>query len=48
MCGSYVDIKSPTAETRRGTKEEDREKERKKKPQDADIMSVSATQGGYN
>jgi len=40
MCGSMVDIHSLTAEIRRGKK-----KERKKK-QDENIMSTSATQGG--
>jgi len=42
MCGSTVDIQSPTAEIRRG------KKRRKKKPQDENIMSASATQGGHN
>jgi len=41
MCGSMVDIQSPTAEIRQG-------KERKKKPQGKNIMSASATQGGHN
>jgi len=39
MCGSMVDIESATAEFRR---------EKKKKPQDENIMSTSATQGGHN
>jgi len=43
MCGSMVDIQSATAEIRQGKKEE-----RKKKPQDDNIMSASATQGGHN
>ena len=30
MCGSMVDIQSPTAEIRRGKKEEEEEEERKK------------------
>jgi len=38
-----VDIQSATAEIRRG-KEEER---RKKEPQDENIMSASATQGGH-
>jgi len=38
-----VDIHSATAEVRRGKKEE-----RKKKPEDENIMSASATQGGHN
>ena len=42
MCRSMVDIQSATAEIRRGKK-----KERKKK-QDKNIMSASATQGGHN
>jgi len=46
MCGSIVDIKSATAEIRRGKREEDRRE--KKKPQDKNIMSASATQGGHN
>jgi len=41
MCGSMVDIQSPTAEIRRGKKE----RRRKKKQQDENIMSRSATQG---
>jgi len=40
MCGSMVDIQSVTAEIRRG-------KNRRKIPQDENIMSVSATQGGH-
>ena len=40
-CGSMVDIQSATAEIRRG-------KKKKKRPQDENIMSASATQGGYN
>jgi len=40
MCRSIVDIKSSTAEIRQGIK--------KKKPQDKNIMSASATQGGHN
>jgi len=42
MCGSIVDIQSSTADNRRGIK-----KGRKKKPQDKNIMSASATQGGH-
>jgi len=38
MCGSMVDIQSPTAEIRRG---------KKKKPQGTNITSASATQGGH-
>jgi len=37
MCGSVVDIQSPTAEIRRGKKK--RKKERKKKPQCKNIMA---------
>ena len=37
MCRSMVDIQSPTAEIRRG-KKEDRRKERRKKLQDENIM----------
>jgi len=40
MCGSMVDIQSPTAEIRRG------KKERRKSTKN--IMSASATQGGHN
>jgi len=43
MCGSMVDIQSATVETRRGKKID-----KKKKPQDKNIMSASATQGGHN
>jgi len=41
--GSMLDIQSPTAEIRRGKKKKDR----KKKLQDENIMSASATQGGH-
>jgi len=44
MCGSMVDIQSATAEIGRGKKMA-RKKEGKKKPQDENIMSASATQG---
>jgi len=46
MCGNMVDIKSATAEIRRGKKEERMKK--KKKPQDENIMSTSVMQGGHN
>jgi len=39
MCASMVDIRSATAEIKRGKKE---------KPQGKNIMSASATQGGHN
>jgi len=39
MCGSIVDFQSVTAEIRQGKKEERRKK------QDKNIMSTSATQG---
>jgi len=42
MCGSIVDIRSATAETMRGKKGQ------KKNPQDKNIMSASAAQGGHN
>jgi len=44
MCGSMVDIQSPTAEISRGNKkeEEDRRNHRAK-----NIMSACATQGGH-
>jgi len=41
MCGSMVDIQSTTAEINRG-------KKRRRKKQDKNIMSTSATQGGHN
>ena len=41
MCGSMADIQSATAEIRRGKKE-------RKKKQDKNIVSASATQGGHN
>ena len=44
MCGSMVDIQSATAEISRGKKKKNREK----KPQDKNIMSASAMQGGHN
>ena len=44
MCGSMVDIQSPTAEIRRGQKRI----EEGKKPQGKNIMSASATQDGHN
>jgi len=40
-----VDVKSATAEIRRG-KKKDRKKDRKK-PQGKNIMSASATEGGH-
>jgi len=42
MCGSMVDIQSATAEIRRGKYQE------RKKKQDKNIMSASATHGGHN
>ena len=42
MCGSMVNIQSPTAEIRRGIK-----KDRRNKPQGKNIMFASATQGGH-
>jgi len=45
MCGSTVDIQSQNAEIRRGIKK--KRERRRKKPQDENIMSASATQGGY-
>jgi len=44
MCGSMVDIQSPTAKIRRGKKE----RRKKKKPQGKNIMSASAMQDGHN
>jgi len=44
MCGSMVDIQSATAEIRRGKTER---KIDRKKQQDKNIMSASATQGGH-
>jgi len=44
MRRSIVDIPSVTAEIRRGIKKKNKE-ERRKKPQDRNIMSASATQG---
>jgi len=41
MCESMVDIQSATAEIRQ------KKIKRKKKPQDENIMSASATQGGH-
>jgi len=40
MCGSMVDIQSPTAEIRQAKKEEE--------TTGRNIMSASATQGGHN
>jgi len=45
MCGSMVDIQSPTVEIRRG---KNKRKEERKNMQDKNIMSASATQGGHN
>jgi len=42
MCGSMVDIQSPTAEIRRGKKEEERQK-----PQGKNIMVCPITQGNH-
>jgi len=44
MYGSMVDIQSVMAEIRRGKKD----RRRKKKPQDENMMSVYATHGGHN
>jgi len=46
MCGSMVDIQSPTAEIRRGKKI--KRKTDRKKPQGKNITSASAMQGGHN
>jgi len=46
MCGSMVDIQCVTAEIRRGKKR--RKTERKKKPQNKNIISASAVQGDHN
>jgi len=40
MCGSMVDIQSPTAEIKRGIKKEE---ERRKKPQGKNIMACPIT-----
>ena len=45
MCGSRVDIQFVTTEIRRGEKKDRR---KKKKPQDENIMPASVTQGGHN
>ena len=45
MCGSMVDIQSPTAEIRRGNKEEER---KKTETTGQNIMSASAMQGALN
>jgi len=45
MCGSIADIQSAMAEIRWG---KNRRKKKKKKPQDENIMSASAMQGGHN
>jgi len=45
MCGSMVDIQSPTAEMRRGKK---KKKERRRNHMVKNIMSASATQSGHN
>jgi len=42
-----VDIQSPTAEIRQGKKKK-KEEDRRNLPQDENIMSASATQGGHN
>jgi len=44
MCRRMVDIQSVTAEIRRGKK---KERTKKKKPQDENVVSASATQGGH-
>jgi len=40
MCGSMVNVQSPTVDIMQG-------KKKKKKPQGKNIMSASATQGGH-
>jgi len=47
MCGSMVDIQSATSEIRRGRKRS-RKKDRKKKPQDENIMVCPIPQGDPN
>jgi len=42
MCGSMVDIQSPTAEIRRGNKRK-KKKEERKKPQGKNIMACPIT-----
>jgi len=44
MRGSMVDIQCPTAENRRGKKEE---RKRRQKPQLQNIVSASAMRGGH-
>jgi len=44
MCGSMVDIQCATAEKKLGKKTD----RRQKKPQDKNIMSTNAMQGGHN
>jgi len=44
MCGIMVDIQSATADISRGKK---KDKRRQNKPQDKNIMSAAATQGGH-
>ena len=50
MCGSMVDIQSPTAEIRRlgeeKKKKKEEEEERRKKPQSNNGLPI--TQGGHN
>jgi len=46
MYGSMVDMQSATAEITDYSREKERKK--KKTPQDENIMSASATQGGHN
>ena len=44
MCGSIVDIKSPTAEIR----QEKKKKEERHAEMRGQLISASATQGGHN
>ena len=46
MCGSMVDIQSPTAENMRGKKEERRKK--KKETTAANYNDMYSTMGGHN
>jgi len=43
-----VDIQSATAENRRGKKERKKIEDRKKKPQDENIMACPISCGGHN
>jgi len=48
MCGSMVDIQSPTADIRRGKRRREEEEKEEEETTGGNIMFASDTQGGHN